>query len=195
MGIKAKQSKVPKVSQASGRKGKMAKKQAPGKGRGKRISARKKLESSSSSSSDSSEDSSSSSSSSDESSADEPDAIRDLDGVDLRKSRLHKIIWKRVIIDEAHKIKGRTNNTAKSVLALRSFSRWCLTGTPLQNRIGELHSLIGFLRVKPFAWYYCKAHGCECTSLHWNFGPKQRKCTICGHTPMQHYSYFNKMVL
>lgn len=59
-------------------------------------------------------------------------------------------VWWRVIVDEAHSIK---NHKAKSTIAacgLRSNRRWCLTGTPIQNSIDELQSLIGFLDIGPF---------------------------------------------
>ena len=90
--------------------------------------------------------------------------------VDLRPSVLHRVRWLRIVLDEAHKIKARTSSTAKAVLSLTSKYKWCLTGTPLQNRINELYALIRFLRIKPFAFFYCRKPGCDCTSLHWNFG-------------------------
>lgn len=93
----------------------------------------------------------------------------------------------RVILDEAHNIKDRQSNTAKAAFALRAHFRWCLsgksllrfapnlsglsftsdrsTGTPLQNRVGELYSLIRFVGADPYAYYYCKR--CDCKSLHW----------------------------
>ena len=41
---------------------------------------------------------------------------------------------------QAHAIKQRSCSTAKAVLALQSEHKWCLSGTPLQNRVSELHS-------------------------------------------------------
>ena len=57
--------------------------------------------------------------------------------IDLSDSLLHAVEWERIVLDEAHKIKARTTNTAKCIYALRSTYKWCLTGTPLQNRVGS----------------------------------------------------------
>ncbi|GAA5823589.1 hypothetical protein JCM11251_000689 [Rhodosporidiobolus azoricus] len=106
-------------------------------------------------------------------------------------SILHKVKWHRVILDEAHNIKDRQSNTAKAAFALKAHFRWCLSGTPLQNRVGELYSLIRFVGCDPFAHYFCKR--CDCKSLHWLCarGP----CTECGHSAMQHVCFFNHQVL
>jgi|SRR5882762_3683639 len=60
-------------------------------------------------------------------------------------------------LDEAHNIKERSTNTAKAAFELNSKYKWCLSGTPLQNRVGELYSLVRFLGGDPFSYYFCKS--------------------------------------
>jgi SNF2 family DNA or RNA helicase len=60
-------------------------------------------------------------------------------------------------LDEAHNIKERSCNTAKAAFELKADYRWCLSGTPLQNRVGELYSLIRFLGGDPFSYYFCES--------------------------------------
>ncbi|KAI3948876.1 hypothetical protein MKX01_022290 [Papaver californicum] len=48
---------------------------------------------------------------------------------------------RRSILHLAHFIKERRCNTARAVFALEASYRWALSGTPLQNRVGELYSL------------------------------------------------------
>jgi SNF2 family DNA or RNA helicase len=50
-----------------------------------------------------------------------------------------------VILDEAQAIKNATSQTAKCVRLLRSRHRLALSGTPVENHIGELWSLFEFL--------------------------------------------------
>lgn len=61
--------------------------------------------------------------------------------------------WWRIILDEAHTIKNKDSKTAKACFELEAYSRWCLTGTPVQNNINELFSFIKFLKVSPMDNY------------------------------------------
>ncbi|GAB7356516.1 hypothetical protein MBLNU459_g7264t1 [Dothideomycetes sp. NU459] len=69
------------------------------------------------------------------------------DGVKIGCFGVH---WYRVILDEAHSIKNRNAKSTQATYALRSWYRWCLTGTPMQNNLDELQSLICFLQIKPY---------------------------------------------
>lgn len=107
-------------------------------------------------------------------------------------SIIHQIKWGRIVLDEAHSIKDRSCSTARAAFALKAEKRLCLTGTPLQNRVGELFSLIRFLKLDPFAAYYCKK--CPCKTEKWSFSDYSH-CDHCGHKPMQHFCWWNKEIL
>ncbi|GIX61280.1 DNA repair protein rhp16, putative [Babesia caballi] len=110
-------------------------------------------------------------------------------------SALHEVIWDRIIIDEAHRIKTKSNSTSQAILSLRSSgSRWCLTGTPLQNRVGDVYSLISFLKMHPYAYIICNKDGCHCESIEF-LCEDFKRCDLCGHSRVNHYSYFNKRIL
>lgn len=102
-------------------------------------------------------------------------------GLFKEDSAVHQIQWQRIILDESHAIKDRTTNTARAVFALKGHWKWAVSGTPVQNRVGELYSVIRFLQLDPFAYYYCRA--CPCKSLHWKFSDRS-KCDECGHRVM-----------
>ncbi len=50
-----------------------------------------------------------------------------------------------VVLDEAQRIKNWQTKTARAVKALRSRYAFVLTGTPLENRIDEIYSIVQFL--------------------------------------------------
>ncbi|KAK0636178.1 SNF2 family N-terminal domain-containing protein [Bombardia bombarda] len=114
------------------------------------------------------------------------------EGLYKEKSVIHSTEFHRVILDEAHCIKTRSTMTAKACFALKVAYRWCLTGTPLQNRIGEFFSLVRFLNVRPFSCYLCK--DCPCSTLEWSMDEDNR-CKSCKHGGMRHVSVFNQELL
>ncbi|KAL9057510.1 MAG: hypothetical protein Q9206_002319 [Seirophora lacunosa] len=58
--------------------------------------------------------------------------------------------WYRVILDEAQCIKNRSTKAAHGACALQAQTRFCMSGTPMQNGVTELYSLVHFLRIKPY---------------------------------------------
>ena len=68
--------------------------------------------------------------------------------------------WHVVILDEAQTIKNPLAATSKLARTLRARQRLCLSGTPLENHLGELWSLFDFLLPgflgdrKQFGWRY-----------------------------------------
>lgn len=59
--------------------------------------------------------------------------------------------WYRIILDEAQWIKNKATKAAIAACYLQAEYRWCLTGTPMQNSVDELYSLIRFLRIAPYS--------------------------------------------
>ncbi|KAL8104947.1 DNA repair protein RAD5B [Apium graveolens] len=94
----------------------------------------------------------------------EPDVVLTTYGVltaayksDPDNSIFHRVDWHRVVLDEAHTIKSSKTQAAQAAFALSSYCRWCLTGTPLQNSLEDIYSLLCFLHVEPWcnwAWWH-----------------------------------------
>jgi len=62
-----------------------------------------------------------------------------------RQEWLKEITWNLVILDEAQAIKNPSTRQSKAAKKLSACSRIALTGTPVENRIGDLWSLFDFL--------------------------------------------------
>ncbi|XP_054241735.1 helicase-like transcription factor [Indicator indicator] len=73
------------------------------------------------------------------------------------ESPLHKVKWLRIVLDEGHTIRNPNAQQTKAALNLEGHRRWVLTGTPIQNSVKDLWSLISFLKLKPFTdreWWH-----------------------------------------
>ncbi|RNE48426.1 DEAD/DEAH box helicase [Corynebacterium alimapuense] len=57
---------------------------------------------------------------------------------------LGEINWDRVVLDEAQAIKNSSTRSSKAVRSLPSRHRIALTGTPVENRLSEMRSILDF---------------------------------------------------
>jgi len=60
------------------------------------------------------------------------------------KAALAQVPWARVVCDEAQNIKNASTRQAQAVRAIPAASRIALTGTPVENRLTELWSILEF---------------------------------------------------
>jgi len=78
-----------------------------------------------------------------------------------KTSPLFTTHWKRIVLDEAHRISERSSKTSKSIAQLNSGNRWCLTGTPYKNGLSDIMALCKFLKIPPYcksSWWRTNAH-------------------------------------
>ncbi|KAI5477304.1 hypothetical protein MNV49_006525 [Pseudohyphozyma bogoriensis] len=81
------------------------------------------------------------------------------DWVKKQAGILFKASWFRIVLDEAQNIRNRKTKISRSVAQLDSLYRWCLTGTPVTNSLGDIFPLLRFLQIKPwFDWKEYQSH-------------------------------------
>jgi non-specific serine/threonine protein kinase len=59
-------------------------------------------------------------------------------------SDLRKITWRRVVVDEAQAIKNAATKQSTAIRSLPAASRIAVTGTPVENRLADLWSILDF---------------------------------------------------
>jgi SNF2 family DNA or RNA helicase len=64
-------------------------------------------------------------------------AVRDMDALAERT-------WSQVVLDEAQAIKNHTSETARQLRRLQARTRVALTGTPIENGLGDLWAILDF---------------------------------------------------
>ncbi|MBI4907329.1 MAG: DEAD/DEAH box helicase [Acidobacteria bacterium] len=80
-----------------------------------------------------------------------PEGLRDVDlvitsyGSLLRVPWIAESRWHMVVIDEAQAIKNPGAKQTQTVKALQASARFALTGTPIENRLGDLWSIFDFV--------------------------------------------------
>ncbi|XP_024022650.1 ISWI chromatin-remodeling complex ATPase CHR11 [Morus notabilis] len=67
------------------------------------------------------------------------------------KTTLRRFTWRYIIIDEAHRIKNENSLLSKTMRIYNTNYRLLITGTPLQNNLHELWSLLNFLLPEIFS--------------------------------------------
>lgn len=99
---------------------------------------------------------------------------------DLSNWQEQALSW--IILDEAQQIKNPRTRVSQAVRALESDFKLCLSGTPMENHLGELWALLDFLnpdclgRLADFRHYYQKpieqqAHGERMVQLQSRIAP------------------------
>ena len=73
------------------------------------------------------------------------DAVITTYGTVMRTSWMKEYAWRNLIIDEAQAIKNPGSKQTKAVKAMKSTWRLALTGTPVENHLGDLWSIFDFL--------------------------------------------------
>ncbi len=91
------------------------------------------------------------------------DAVITTYGTAMRTEWVKSHAWRNVILDEAQAIKNPAAKQTKAVKALDSMWRVALTGTPVENRLGDLWSIFDFLN--PGLLGSAKAFGGLCKSM------------------------------
>jgi SNF2 family DNA or RNA helicase len=76
---------------------------------------------------------------------------------DIGRIRASRGQWDLICLDEAQRIKNSESAIGSAVNSLTSERRWALTGTPLENSVEDLRSIISFLTRNPVKDEYIRS--------------------------------------
>jgi len=60
---------------------------------------------------------------------------------EIKENLLKKIVWNRIIFDEAHHLRNRKTERFHSCKSVKGHIRWLISGTPVQNRRQDFYNL------------------------------------------------------
>ncbi|MPZ22934.1 MAG: ATP-dependent helicase [Dehalococcoidia bacterium] len=105
------------------------------------------------------------------------------DFTDNVESPLRKEFWDVVILDEAQKIKNRDIAVSRSAKLLRRRRSWALTGTPLENSIDDLASVMEFVDHTDGGTQRRYTAGPELMARHRELQLRRRKADVLTELP------------
>ena len=76
-----------------------------------------------------------------------------------RGNFLFTVEWERIICDESQRLSNPRTSTFKALSCLESKYNWCLTGTPIRNKIKDLFTQLqfcGFGKISSYKIYHAK---------------------------------------
>ncbi len=102
------------------------------------------------------------------------------------ESPLRTKLWDVVVLDEAQRIKNSDAETSRAVKCLRRKRSWALTGTPLENRVEDLLSILEFVDMVPQSYSPASLQAPYLLARHRDLQLRRRKSEVMQELPPKH---------